>query len=182
MRIFGREPALILGLVSAGVQMVTALFLPLTIVQVAAVNSIAAAGLGVWTAFVTRNRDGGASVKPAVLGFAQAAITLGLVFGVSLTDQQTAAIMAFVALVGALFVRQVSTPAGPADSPPADPAATNPAPADPVPAGTAPTGSVPTGTVPAGTVPAGATSGGMTPDGGGPTIALPETPPANAAN
>ncbi|GAA3562794.1 hypothetical protein GCM10022419_049310 [Nonomuraea rosea] len=182
MRIFGREPALILGLVSAGVQMVTALFLPLTIVQVAAVNSIAAAGLGVWTAFVTRNRDGGASVKPAVLGFAQAAITLGLVFGVSLTDQQTAAIMAFVALAGALFVRQVSTPAGPAGSPPADPAAADTVPADTVPAGSVPAGTVPAGTGAGGAVPAGATSGGVTSGGGGPTIALPEPPPTDAAN
>ncbi|MFG1710117.1 hypothetical protein ACFLIM_43810 [Nonomuraea sp. M3C6] len=131
MKIFGREPALILGLLSAGLQMLTAVFLPLTTTQVAAINSIAAAGLGVWTAFATRNVDGGHSVKAAVLGFAQAGITLGLVFGVSLTDQQTASIMAFVALLGALFVRQVSTPA----SPPTGPApSTRPAPDDAVPA------------------------------------------------
>ncbi|MFC7099250.1 hypothetical protein ACFQQB_01380 [Nonomuraea rubra] len=59
MKIFGREPALVLGLLSAGLQLVTALFLPLTTEQVAAINSIAAAGLGVWTAFATRNLDGG---------------------------------------------------------------------------------------------------------------------------
>ncbi|MEV0826024.1 hypothetical protein [Nonomuraea rubra] len=110
MKIFGREPALVLGLLSAGLQLVTALFLPLTTEQVAAINSIAAAGLGVWTAFATRNLDGGKSIKAAALGFTQAGITLGLVFGVSLTDQQTASIMAFVALLGAVFVRQQSTP------------------------------------------------------------------------
>lgn len=111
MKIFGREPALVLGLASAGLQLLTALFLPLTTEQVAAINSIAAAGLGVWTAFVTRGLDGGRSVKAAGLGFAQAGITLGLVFGVSLTDQQTAAVMAFVAVAGAAFVRRSSTPA-----------------------------------------------------------------------
>ncbi|GAA4962386.1 hypothetical protein HD597_002056 [Nonomuraea thailandensis] len=111
MKIFGREPALVLGLLSAGLQLVTALFLPLTIEQVAAINSLAAAGLGVWTAFATRDLDGGRSIKAAALGVAQAGITLGLVFGVSLTDQQTASIMAFVALLGAVLVRQQSTPA-----------------------------------------------------------------------
>ncbi|MEV0385106.1 hypothetical protein [Nonomuraea sp. NPDC050643] len=111
MKIFGREPALVLGLVSAGLQMLTALFLPLTTVQVAAINSIAAAGLGVWTAFATRGLDGGRSIKAAALGFVQAAITLGLVFGLSLTEQQTASVMAFAALLGAFLVRQVSTPA-----------------------------------------------------------------------
>ncbi|NJP92749.1 hypothetical protein HCN51_25385 [Nonomuraea sp. FMUSA5-5] len=117
MKIFGREPALALGLLSAGLQMLTALFLPLTTAQVAAINSIAAAGLGVWTAFATRNLDGGRTIKAAVLGFAQAAITLGLVFGVSLTDQQTASIMAFVALLGAVLVRQQSTPTATATVP-----------------------------------------------------------------
>ncbi|TYB63889.1 hypothetical protein FXF51_22800 [Nonomuraea sp. PA05] len=111
MKFFGREPALALGLLSAGLQMLTALFLPLTTEQVAAINSIAAAGLGVWTAFATRDLDGGRSVKAAALGFAQALVTLGLVFGVSLTEQQTASIMAFVALLGAVLVRQQSTPA-----------------------------------------------------------------------
>ncbi|MFC4111368.1 hypothetical protein [Nonomuraea zeae] len=159
MKIFGREPALILGLLSAGVQMVTALFLPLTMTQVAAINSIAAAGLGVWTAFATRNRDGGTSIKPAVLGFTQAAITLGLVFGVSLTDQQTAAIMAFVALVGALFVRQVSTPAGTPGAVPDGSAA-----GSPVPAGSLPGNSFTP-----------ATGGGVS---GG---AIPDPPPADAA-
>ncbi|MGP4097620.1 hypothetical protein [Nonomuraea sp. KM90] len=128
MKIFGGEPALVLGLASAGVQMVTATFLPLTSTQVAAINAIAAAGLGVWTAFATRNLDGGRSIKAAALGFAQAAVTLGLVFGVELTEQQTASIMAFVAVVGAAFVRQVSRPAG---------TATPQAPTDPHPQATA---------------------------------------------
>ena len=123
MKIFGREPALVLGLASAGLQMVTALFLPLTSTQVAAINSIAAAGLGVWTALATRNLDGGKSMRAAALGFAQAAITLGLVFGMTLNDQQTAAIMAFVALLGAALVRQRSTPVnGPVKEPVKGPA------------------------------------------------------------
>lgn len=114
--IFGREPAIILGFVSAGLQMLTAFVLPLTSEQVGALNAIFAAGVGVWTAFVTRAADGGSSIHSAVLGFAQAGVTLALVFGLALSDEQTAAIMAFVAMAASMFVRQNVSPklAGPA--------------------------------------------------------------------
>lgn len=108
--IFGREPAVILWFVSAGLQMLTAFVLPLTSDQVGAINAIAAAAIGVWTAFVTRAADGGSSIQSAVLGFAQAAITLALVFGLALSEEQTASIMAFVAMAVSMFVRQVSSP------------------------------------------------------------------------
>ncbi|MFI7691805.1 hypothetical protein ACIBQ6_22240 [Nonomuraea sp. NPDC049655] len=110
MKIFGREPAVILGFVSAALQLLTAFVLPLTSDQVGAINAIAAAAIGVWTAFVTRAADGGSSLHSAVLGFSQAGITLALVFGLSLSGEQTAAIMAIVATGLSLFVRQVSSP------------------------------------------------------------------------
>jgi hypothetical protein len=110
--IFGREPAVILGFLSAALQLLTAFVLPLNSEQVGALNAVAAAAIGVWTAFVTRAADGGSSMQTAVLGFAQAGITLALVFGLSLSDEQTAAIMAFVAMGVSMFVRQVSSPKG----------------------------------------------------------------------
>jgi hypothetical protein len=110
MKIFGREPALILGLLSAGLQLLVAFVLPLSAEQVTAINAIAAAAIGVGTAVVTRAADGGSSIQGAVLGFAQAAITLALVFGLQMSDEQTAAIMAFVAMVAAAFVRQNVSP------------------------------------------------------------------------
>ncbi|SEN87464.1 hypothetical protein [Nonomuraea pusilla] len=108
--IFGREPAVILGFLSAALQLLTAFVLPLTSDQVGALNAVAAAAVGVWTAAVTRAADGGSSIQSAVLGFAQAGITLALVFGLSLSDEQTASIMAFVAMGVSMFVRQVSSP------------------------------------------------------------------------
>lgn len=109
-KIFGREPAIILGFLSAALQMLTAFWLPLTSDQTGAINAVAAAAIGVWTAVVTRSADGGSSIQTAVLGFAQAGITLALVFGLALSDDQTAAIMAFVAMGVSMFVRQVSSP------------------------------------------------------------------------
>ncbi|MEU7831408.1 hypothetical protein [Nonomuraea sp. NPDC049129] len=110
--LFGREPAIILGFLSAALQMLTAFVLPLTSDQVGAINAIAAAAIGVWTAVVTRAADGGSSIQSAVLGFAQAGITLALVFGLALSGDQTTAIMAFVAMGVSMFVRQVSSPKG----------------------------------------------------------------------
>lgn len=108
--LFGREPSVILGFVSAALQMLTAFVLPLTSDQTGAINAIAAAAIGVWTAVVTRAADGGSSIHSAVLGFAQAAITVALVFGLALSDEQTAAIMAFVAMAASMFVRQNVSP------------------------------------------------------------------------
>ena len=108
--ILGREPAVILGFLSAALQLLTAFVLPLNSEQVGALNAVAAAAIGVWTAFVTRAADGGSSIQTAVLGFAQAGITLALVFGLSLSEEQTASIMAFVAMAVSMFVRQVSSP------------------------------------------------------------------------
>ena len=123
MKIFGREPAIILGFMSAALQLLTAFFLPITPEQAGAVNSAAVAGFGVWTALITRAADGGSSFRTAILGFSQAALTLGLVFGMSLSAERTAALMAFVAMGTSVFVRRVSTPvAGPAQ----DPAAATP--------------------------------------------------------
>jgi hypothetical protein len=101
VKIFGREPALVLGLVSALVQMLVAFGLDWSDTQTAAVNAAAAAVLGVVTAFLTA-RD---QLVPAILGLTQAAITLGLAFGLDLTQEQASMVMATVAALAALVVR-----------------------------------------------------------------------------
>ncbi|OPG10569.1 hypothetical protein [Microbispora sp. GKU 823] len=108
--IFGREPALWLGLFSAALQMFVAFVVPLPDTTVTAINAVAAAVIGVWLAFVTRAADGGSSIQSAILGFAQAVITLGLAFGLNITAEKTSAIMAFLALLVAAFVRQNVSP------------------------------------------------------------------------
>lgn len=107
MKIFGRDPAVILGIVSALLQMVMAYGVHLTDAQTAAINAIAAAALGLATAaVVARDR-----LVPAILGLGQAGFTLALTFGADLSQQQVATTMAFAAVALALFTRtQVVAP------------------------------------------------------------------------
>ena len=108
MRIFGRDPATILGFVSAGIQMLVAFGLHWSDDQTAAVNAGAAAVLGVVTAFFVAKDQ----ILPAIVGFTQALMTIGLAFGLDWSADQVAMVMAFVAAGAALFgVRpQVTAP------------------------------------------------------------------------
>jgi hypothetical protein len=103
--IFGREPALVLGLFSAALQLAVAFWLPWPDTTVVIVNAAAAAGLGLVTAWATRAVDGGSSFQAAILGFAQALLTVGLTFGLDITAEHTTAIMGLLAVVTAAFVR-----------------------------------------------------------------------------
>lgn len=102
-----RDPALWLGLVAAAIQLFSALLLPLTAVQQTALNAVAVAILGMATAIWVR-RDGQAA---AIVGLAQAAIAVGLGFGLKLSPEAQGAIMAFVSTAAAMFIRtQVLAP------------------------------------------------------------------------
>ncbi len=96
-----RDPALYLGLFAAVVQLVAAFLFPLTTDQQAVLNALAVAVAGLLTALFVR-RDGQAA---AVVGFAQAAIAVGLGFGLNVSPEGQAAIMAVVSTAAAMFVR-----------------------------------------------------------------------------
>ena len=114
MKIFGREPALWLGLISAAIQFAVAFGLNWDDAAVTAVNAAAAAAMGLATAWMTRATDGGSSIQAAILGFAQALLTAGLTFGLDITPEKTTAIMGLVAVLTAAFVRgNVEPGAGP---------------------------------------------------------------------
>lgn len=104
-KILGRDPALFLAALAAVVYGLTA-FLPLSTDVASAINAVAVAAVGVWTALVVK--DGGVA---AALGFIKALIALGLGFGLKLTPEQQAAILTVVTAVSAAFVRtQVQAP------------------------------------------------------------------------
>jgi hypothetical protein len=96
-----RDPALWLGLVAAIIQLTAAFVFPLTGEQQAVLNACAVAVAGVITAVWVR-RDGQAA---AIVGFAQAAIAVGLGFGLNISPEGQAAIMAAVSTAAAMFVR-----------------------------------------------------------------------------
>jgi hypothetical protein len=96
-----REPALILGLIAAIVQMVSAFVLPLTADQQGVINAVAIAITGLVTAVLVHSDQ----LAPAILGVIQAALALGLAFGLHMTAGNQAVIMAFAAAIVAAFVR-----------------------------------------------------------------------------
>ncbi|GIH70358.1 hypothetical protein [Sphaerimonospora thailandensis] len=104
------EPALWAGLVASAVQLLAAFWLPWSDVQVAGINAVVLAVAGVWVAFTTRSVDNGGSIKAAILGFAQAGISLAVTFGWNATTEQTATLMTFIGLAVAVFIRQTSKP------------------------------------------------------------------------
>lgn len=109
MKIFGREPALWLALIAAGVKLAAAFLVDLTGDQQAVLNAVAAAAVGLIVAAVVR--DG---VSAAILGFAQALLALAIGFGLDVTAENQAVIMAFVAAAVGMFERtQVIAPAKP---------------------------------------------------------------------
>lgn len=105
-KIFGREPALWLALVAAGVSLLSAFVVNVSTDQQAVINAVAVAVVGVITAVVAR--DG---VSAAVLGLVQAAVALAVGFGLHLSGNEQAIAMSFAAAVVGMFVRtQVAAP------------------------------------------------------------------------
>ncbi|WP_436759313.1 hypothetical protein [Streptosporangium sp. V21-05] len=106
------EPALWATLAASFVQLLAAFFIPWSDVQVAVVNALILALAGVWVAFATRSLDNGGSIKSAILGAVQAGLSLAITFGWEARPEQTVAIMTFVGLAVAVFIRQTSKPRG----------------------------------------------------------------------
>ena len=102
------EPAFWGTLLASGVQLAAAFFLPLTDTQVTLINAAILAVAGVWVAFLIRSIDNGGAIKSAILGVAQAFMALAVGFGWELKPEQNVAVMAFVGLLVAAFVRQTS--------------------------------------------------------------------------
>ncbi|MEV7599852.1 hypothetical protein AB0O91_20960 [Kitasatospora sp. NPDC089797] len=114
-RIFGREPALWLGLVAIVVKAAAAFGLDVTPDQQALINALAAALVGAVVAFMVH--DGAAA---AILGLVQAAIALAVGYGLDWSADRQAVVMSLVAAAVAMWTRtQVTAPVpAPAQLPP----------------------------------------------------------------
>lgn len=110
MKIFGREPALWLGLLAALLKVSTAFGLEVTETQQTLINAFAAAVVGVILAVVVREGALGAAIMQA----AQAGMALFVGFGLDWGAEKQATVMAAVAMGLALFERtQTAPPVGP---------------------------------------------------------------------
>jgi hypothetical protein len=104
---FDRYPAVILGIVSALLQMLTAYGLPLSADQTTWINAAVAAVLGLaMAAAVAHDR-----LLPAILGLGQAGFGLAIAFGAHVSQDQVATAMAVLAAVVAAFTHTQVTAA-----------------------------------------------------------------------
>lgn len=101
VKIFGREPAVILGLVAVLVQFLSAFVVDVSADTQTAINVAAAAVVGLIVAFMVH--DG---TIAAITGLAQAALALGMNLGLHLSGDQQAAFMAIITVFAQAFVRQ----------------------------------------------------------------------------
>jgi hypothetical protein len=102
-----REPAQLLGLVAAVIQLGSATFLHLSIAEQGATNAVAVAVLG----FVTALAVSAEKAAAAVSGLVQAIIACALAYGLALAPDVQSSVMVFVSAVTAFWLRtQVLAP------------------------------------------------------------------------
>lgn len=102
MKIFGREPAAILGFVAAAIMMLSQFVYPLSVDQQGALNAVAMALVGIITAW-TVAEDGGLAL---IVGLSKAVLALAISFGLGWSPEIQAVVMTFVTVTAQLFVRQ----------------------------------------------------------------------------
>lgn len=106
MKIFGREPALILGFIAAAVQSLAAFGFNVSPGVQTAINAIAAAVVAVILAVVLHN----GAVGAAVMQLATAGMALVVGLGLNWSAERQGWVMALVAAGIALFTRTQVTP------------------------------------------------------------------------
>jgi asparagine N-glycosylation enzyme membrane subunit Stt3 len=107
MRVFGREPAVWVGLIEASLAMLVALsILNFTREQTAEIMAVVVAVFGVVTAYLTKD-----TMLGFIVGLTKAVIALVIGFGFSLSPEVTASLIAFVVVVVGFFQRTQTSPA-----------------------------------------------------------------------
>ncbi|THA29169.1 hypothetical protein E6R18_24985 [Streptomyces sp. A1277] len=112
MRIFGREPAALLGLIAVIVKLVAAFGVDVSGEQQAVINAVAAAAVGVTLAVMAS--DG---VGAALIGLVQAVVALAVGFGLDWSAERQAVVLSVATAVVAMWDRTQVTAPVPASSP-----------------------------------------------------------------
>jgi hypothetical protein len=114
MKIFGREPALVMALIGSGIAMISAFIFPLTTDQQGVLNAGVVAVFGLVTAALLAKEKLVATIE----GLARAVFAIGLAFGWDLPPDKQAVILTFVSLASALWFRpQVVASVPPEEAP-----------------------------------------------------------------
>lgn len=112
MKIFGREPAAVLGFIAVGIKLLAAFGVGLTVDQQSVLNAGAAAVVGVVVAVLAHD-----ALAAPLYGFAQAALALAVGFGLHWSADQQAVVLSFVQVAIAMFLRTQITAKTPSTAP-----------------------------------------------------------------
>lgn len=106
MKIFGREPSALVGVIEAGLAMLLTLnVFSLDHEQVALIMAAVVAVLGLYTAYATSQ-----TLLGAIVGAAKAVIALAVGFGFEFSADKTAALIALVTVLAGFFQRTQAAP------------------------------------------------------------------------
>lgn len=105
IRIFGREPAAWVGLIEGALALMLAFGLGIEQATFGPIMAVVVAAGGAYSAWATRD-----TMLGAVLGLAKSLLVLLAVYGLTLTDQQTAAILGLVSLLVGFWQRTQTSP------------------------------------------------------------------------
>jgi hypothetical protein len=101
-KIFGQEPAAVTGVIEALLALLLSFGLfNLTQDTVGVIMAVVTAAMGLLVAYATHQ-----TVYSAVIGLAKSVLVLAVTFGLHVTDNQTASLIAVVTLVAGLYLRQ----------------------------------------------------------------------------
>lgn len=108
-KLFGREPALWLALISSLIMFISAFFLPLTVDQQGVLNAVSVSAFGLLTAWFAHT-DG---MSAAIMGFIKGVLAVAISFGIQLAPDKQAVIMVLASGIVAMFIRTQMTPPNP---------------------------------------------------------------------
>lgn len=99
MKIFGREPALVMAFIASLIAVISSFIFPLSVEQQGILNAGVVALLGLVTAALVAKEK----LVPAVEGFVRAVLAIGISFGLNMSPEKQGVLITFVSLAVALM-------------------------------------------------------------------------------
>lgn len=103
--LFNREPAAWVGLIESVLAILLAFGLGVSQTAFGPIMAVVVAVAGVYTAWATKD-----TMLGVIVGLAKAVLILAAVYGLTLTDAQTGAVVGLIAIVVAFFQRTQTSP------------------------------------------------------------------------
>lgn len=114
MKLFGREPALVMAFLSSLIAVISALIFPLTDEQQGALNAVVLTLFG----FVAAALLAKEKFVPALVGLIKAVIAVAISFGLHMTPEVQALVLTLVSAAAALWYRPQVVASVPAEEAP----------------------------------------------------------------